>query len=462
MHILHSMEELKMLNKKVIESIAVCGLCGVMAITAVTNSGSTANVSVDKVLANTSLGYDGYAGVTAVLHGYESNLIRTASLSVEKDEGVIVTSSSGSDQEPSVNDTANDAAQENAIQETAAADSVENTAQEPVQQELTPEQQEWQNKLMPNVEESLNVRADANEDSEIVGKLYKGDAAEITGTNGEWTQITSGNVNGYVKTAYCVTGNDALAYAQQTCGYMASVNTDGLRIREEQSEDSKVIKAVEAGTKLPVDSSAETTDGWVAVVCDSSTRFVSSDFVTLSLNTGVGMTIEEEQAKIAAEKAEAEAKAKAEEEAKKEAEKSSAKASSDESSGASDESSSSSSQNEAVDADADDLTLLAAIIECEAGGESYDCQLAVGAVIINRLNSGSYPDSLHGVIYQRGQFGPASSGKLARKLAGHISSTSYAAAQEALNGSDNTGGALSFNDVGSGKTGLVIGNMVFD
>ena len=244
--------------------------------------------------------------------------------------------------------------------------------------------------------------------------------------------------------------------------FRKSVNTDGLRIREEQSEDSKVIKAVEAGTKLPVDSSAETTDGWVAVVYDSSTRFVSSDFVTLSLNTGVGMTIEEEQAKIAAEKAEAEAKAKAEEEAKKEAEKSSAKASSDESSGSSDESSSSSSQNEAVDADADDLTLLAAIIECEAGGESYDCQLAVGAVIINRLNSGSYPDSLHGVIYQRGQFGPASSGKLARKLAGHISSTSYAAAQEALNGSDNTGGALSFNDVGSGKTGLVIGNMVFD
>lgn len=448
-----------MLNKKVIESIAVCGLCGVMAITAVTNSGSTANVSVDKVLANTSLGYDGYAGVTAVLHGYESNLIRTASLSVEKDEEVMVTSSSESDQEPSVSDTASDAA----AQETAAADTVDNTAQEPVQQELTPEQQEWQNKLMPNVEESLNVRADANEDSEIVGKLYKGDAAEITGTNGEWTQITSGNVNGYVKTAYCVTGNDALAYAQQTCGYVASVNTDGLRIREEQSEDSKVIKAVESGTKLQVDSSAETADGWVAVVCDSSTRFVSSDFVTLSLNTGVGMTIEEEQAKIAAEKAEAEAKAKAEEETKKEAEKSSAKDSSDESSASSsDESSSSSSQNEAVDADADDLTLLAAIIECEAGGESYDCQLAVGAVIINRLNSGSYPNSLHGVIYQRGQFGPASSGKLARKLAGHISSTSYAAAQEALNGSDNTGGALSFNDVGSGKTGLVIGNMVFD
>ena len=43
-----------------------------------------------------------------------------------------------------------------------------------MQQELTPEQREWQNKIMPNVEESLNVRADANEDSEIVGKLYKG------------------------------------------------------------------------------------------------------------------------------------------------------------------------------------------------------------------------------------------------------------------------------------------------
>ena len=115
-------------------------------------------------------------------------------------------------------------------------------------------------------------------------------------------------------------------------------------------------------------------------------------------------------------------------------------------------------QGEAVSAGADDLTLLAAIIECEAGGESYECQLAVGAAVINRVKSGSYPNSISGVIYQKGQFGPASSGKLARKLSGRISSSCYSAAQEAMSGVDNTGGCTSFNDHGSG---ISIGNMKF-
>ena len=62
------------LNKKVIDSITVCGLCAMLTVTAVTNSGRSEVKAEDKVLANTSLGYDGYAGVTAVLHGYESRV----------------------------------------------------------------------------------------------------------------------------------------------------------------------------------------------------------------------------------------------------------------------------------------------------------------------------------------------------------------------------------------------------
>ncbi len=52
-------------------------------------------------------------------------------------------------------------------------------AQQEVQPQLTQEQQEWQTKLMPKVEESLNVRAQADEQSDIVGKLYKGSVADI-------------------------------------------------------------------------------------------------------------------------------------------------------------------------------------------------------------------------------------------------------------------------------------------
>lgn len=194
-----------------------------------------------------------------------------------------------------------------------------------------------------------------------------------------------------------------------------------------------------------MDRAAQAPDGWIAVVSDSQTGYIAADYATRSLNTRVGITIEEEQAQIAAQK-EAERKA-AEEKAAKEAAKAAKESKKTET-----------TQGEAVSAGADDLTLLAAIIECEAGGESYECQLAVGAAVINRVKSGSYPNSISGVIYQKGQFGPASSGKLARKLSGRISSSCYSAAQEAMSGVDNTGGCTSFNDHGSG---ISIGNMKF-
>lgn len=404
------------LNKKVIESFAVCGLCTILTITAVTNSENPVVKAEDKMLANTGLehtdysykGYNGYAGVAAALSKYEKSLTAETAVTVQKEE----------------------------------VDTVAATQES--QPQLTPEQQEWQTKLMANVEESLNVRAQAGEDSDVVGKLYKGSVADIVESNGEWTHIKSGNVDGYVNTAYCVTGTDALNYAYDTCGEVATVNTDGLRVRESQSEDSKVIKAAEQGETFKVDRSAEVQDGWVAVVCDSQTRYVAADYVTRSLNTTTGKTIEEEQAEIAAQKA-AEEKAAAEAAAAEEAKKKSAKTAE-------------TTQGSAVEAGADDLTLLAAIIECEAGGESYDCQLAVGAAIINRVKSSSYPNTISGVIYQKGQFGPASSGKLARKLSGSISGTAYSAAQAAMSGTDNTGGCTSFNDSGSG---MRIGNMMF-
>ena len=304
---------------------------------------------------------------------------------------------------------------------------------------------EWQTKLMPKVEESLNVRAQADEQSDIVGKLYKGSVADIVENDGTWAHIKSGNVDGYVNVSYCVTGTDALSYAYDTCGEIATVNTDGLRVRETADTNSKTLEVADQGKTYQVDRAAQAPDGWIAVVSDSQTGYIAADYATRSLNTRVGITIEEEQAQIAAQK-EAERKA-AEEKAAKEAAKAAKESKKTET-----------TQGEAVSGGAEDPTPLAANIECEAGGESYECQLAVGAAVINRVKSGSYPNSISGVIYQKGQFGPASSGKLARKLSGRISSSCYSAAQEAMSGVDNTGGCTSFNDHGSG---ISIGNMKF-
>ena len=411
------------LNKKVIESITVCGLCAMLTVTAVTNSGRSEVKAEDKVLANTGLehtGYNSYAGVAATLFDYEKSLTAENAVTVEKEENEMVAAAQDTQQE--------------------------------VQPQLTQEQQEWQTKLMPNVEESLNVRAQADEQSDIVGKLYKGSVADIVENDGTWAHIKSGNVDGYVNVSYCVTGTDALSYAYDTCGEIATVNTDGLRVREAANTESKALEVADQGKTYQVDRAAQAQDGWIAVVSNSQTGYIAADYATRSLNTRVGITIEEEQAQIAAQK-EAERKA-AEEKAAAEAAKAAQKNTSENTSSKKAET----TQGEAVSAGADDLTLLAAIIECEAGGESYECQLAVGAAVINRVKSGSYPNSISGVIYQKGQFGPASSGKLARKLSGRISSSCYSAAQEAMSGVDNTGGCTSFNDHGSG---ISIGNMKF-
>lgn len=87
----------------------------------------------------------------------------------------------------------------------------------------------------------------------------------------------------------------------------------------------------------------------------------------------------------------------------------------------------------AAPANVSDVALMAGILQCEAGS-SYDGMLAVGTVIMNRIASSRFPNTLKGVVYQKGQFTPAHSGKLARVLAKGPNSSAYAAAKEVLGG----------------------------
>lgn len=90
--------------------------------------------------------------------------------------------------------------------------------------------------------------------------------------------------------------------------------------------------------------------------------------------------------------------------------------------------------------------LLAALIFCEAGNQPYDGKVAVGAVVMNRVASGRFPNTIKEVIYQRGQFTPAMTGKLDRIIAsGRIPASCYEAAREALSGVSTVGNALFFN-----------------
>ncbi len=109
-----------------------------------------------------------------------------------------------------------------------------------------------------------------------------------------------------------------------------------------------------------------------------------------------------------------------------------------------------------------DRYLLANLIYCEAGGEPYEGQVAVGSVVINRVLSSRYPDTVTGVIYQRRQFAPVDDGHLALALANDRATAScYQAADVAMSGSTNVGNCLYFRTPIPGLTGLQIGGHIF-
>lgn len=112
-----------------------------------------------------------------------------------------------------------------------------------------------------------------------------------------------------------------------------------------------------------------------------------------------------------------------------------------------------------------DLNLLAKVISAEARGESYTGQVAVGAVILNRVAHASFPDSISGVVYQKGAFSCMTDGQINTKTA----DSCYKAAQDAINGWDPSGGAIYYYNPKTAKSSwirnrpiiLTIGNHVF-
>ena len=109
-----------------------------------------------------------------------------------------------------------------------------------------------------------------------------------------------------------------------------------------------------------------------------------------------------------------------------------------------------------------DRYLLANLIYCEAGNQPYEGQVAVGAVVMNRVMSSVFPDTVVGVIYQKKQFSPVGSGRLALALAeDHATAACYRAADDAMAGATTVGNCLFFRTPIEGLTGMQIGGHIF-
>jgi uncharacterized protein YgiM (DUF1202 family) len=315
------------------------------------------------------------------------------------------------------------------------------TEEEPEEPTLTPEEKEWQNYLMAQVEIGLNIRSEASLDGELVGRMRKGDRATILEIGEEWTKIRSGKIEGYVNNAFCLFGTDALNLAKEVCSTTATCTTETLRIRNGMTMESEVVGDMEEGETLTVDTTVQTEDGWVAVIYEGKTYYVSAEYVTVSLNNGEAITMDEVYA-IEKEKEEEERR-KQEEAARQEAIKNA-------------------EANKQYAATVEELDLLAALIYCEANIEPYEAKVAVGAVVINRVLSSVFPDTVVGVIYQKKQFSPVGSGRLALALANNKATPScYQAADAAMSGTTNVGGCVFFRTPIPGLTGQQIGGHIF-
>lgn len=276
---------------------------------------------------------------------------------------------------------------------------------------------------MANVKNTLNVREEADEKSAKVGFLYKDCGGTILEQKDGWTKIRSGNVVGWAKDEYLLFGEEAKAMAEDVGNWIVTLDSSAVRVRMEPNFESDMYGL------LAHDDTVEFIDivneHWISVEYDDEIGYVNTDFINVEFYIDKAETIEVVRAR---ERAEAERKRTA--------------------------------NRGAVPADADELRLLGALIYCEAGNQSYEGMVGVGAVVMNRLKHPAYPNTIHGVIYASGQFTPAMTGKVAKVYEGTVPEMCLQAAQAAINGETTVGDATYFRRAGR-REGFILGDHVF-
>lgn len=155
-----------------------------------------------------------------------------------------------------------------------------------------------------DVDNNLNIRSGPGEDKKLVGKLPKNGGCEILSQEGDWSKITSGKVTGYVKSEFLITGSRGTQLAKKLGNYIATANTNGLRVRKNPTVDSEVIDQIAKGEELLVLDSRIISDDkehgkWVQVNLDSddsidgSVGYVAKEYVDLSFQLIKAVSIEE-------------------------------------------------------------------------------------------------------------------------------------------------------------------------
>ena len=330
-----------------------------------------------------------------------------------------------------------------------------------------------------------DVHAEADDTSPVLATL-SGTQAKVLENSGRWMKVQVGDITGWVESEHLTDGSDTL-------DDIAPVNPEETQNPGDTEEQTEQTQDLQTEETHPADTAAQdrmsesSSDGADSAAEDNSAAEEAARKAAEQTQKAAeeaarkaaeqSQKAAEEAARKAAEEAQKaveEAARKAAEEAQKAAEEAARKAAEEAQKAAEEAARIAAEQAQAAAVQAaqqaviaqsgvtpQDVELLAALIQCEAGGEPYVGQVAVGSVVMNRVEAAEHPSSIPDVIYAAGQFSPVRNGSLSRTLStGDISQSCRQAAIEALAGSEPVGDKLYFRRV-NGRHGQVIGNHVF-
>ena len=308
-----------------------------------------------------------------------------------------------------------------------------------------------------DAKDMLDIHAEANTASAVIGQVMEDGHVAILAKYNDWVQIQAGEIAGWVPAENLVeteiSNEEAVAANEQVIAERtgATASEDEFFAEEEVQQDETAALQAEASEAAQNEiEEVQAAEEAARLEAEAQAKAAAEEAARLEA---------EAQAKAAAEEAaqlEAEAQAKAAEEAARIAAEAQAKAAEEAARIAAE---AQAAQTAAISAE--ELKLLANIIYCEAGSESYVGKVAVGNVIMNRVKSASQPNTITEVVYAKGQFSPVRNGSLQRALSSDKADAAcYQAAIEALAGAQPVGGKLFFRR-NNGRSGQVIGHHVF-
>ena len=235
---------------------------------------------------------DSVVPVDEVLSSFNSDLVSAFGLDTEALEGVVEESQTATapavstEQAPETSEDADDEGSEG----DKSASEMESTEDEV--------KSKYENIGISIADPYVNIRKKAGEDSEIIGKLYKGSKCDILKTSGDWVKIESGNAKGYIKAEYLARGFDAEKLIDDYGTKVAEVKVETLNVRFEDNTESRIATQIPEGEKLLV---LKKKGDWYEVAIndgseDRITGWVLANYVKVKIQWKHAITIKEEKA----------------------------------------------------------------------------------------------------------------------------------------------------------------------